>query len=75
MAAEVIWAVQWWQKNKLDGINNHLIRKARVPVLFATRKLARAFIRRKFGYIAERPDLRKEPYGWRMPKAVKVNIR
>jgi len=43
-------------------------------VLFRTRQAAREWIKTKYGYIAERPDLQAEPHGWRMPKAVKVKI-
>ena len=45
-----------------------------MPRIFRTRKQANDFIREKYGYIAVRKDLRNEPHGWRLPKAIKVTI-
>lgn len=42
--------------------------------VFESRDAAREFIKSKYGYIATRPDLRREPHGWRMPVAVKVVV-
>ena len=44
--------------------------------VFESRDAAREFIKSKYGYIAgsPRPDLRREPHGWRMPVAVKVVV-
>ena len=69
-----IWAAQWHSKNKLDGDRKHILNEDCLPVLFRTRQAAREWIKTKYGYIAERPDLQAEPHGWRMPKAVKVKI-
>lgn len=44
------------------------------PVLFRTRREAQLFIAKEYGYLRHRPDLRAEPHGWRMPKAVKVEV-
>lgn len=35
---------------------------------------ARSFIKEKYGYIATRGDLQREPHGWRVPQAVKVSV-
>lgn len=46
-----------------------------VPTLtFRTRRAAAAFIKDRYGYIAERADLRREPHGWKMPVPVRVRI-
>ena len=41
---------------------------------FKTKRQALAHIRKHYGYIAHRPDLRKLPHCWRVPKPVKVWI-
>ena len=69
-----LWAAEWYSKNLLDGERRHIINLNCLPALFRTRRECRAFIKEKYGYIAERPDLRVEPHGWRMPQAVKVEI-
>jgi hypothetical protein len=70
------WGVMWHSQNKLDGVSKFLIYNspARIPHIFKTRRLANVFIEAVYGYIRTRPDLRAEPHGWRMPKAVKVTI-
>jgi len=69
-----LWAAEWHSKNYLDGDRRHIIYENLLPALFKTRRECRAFIKEKYGYIAERPDLQAEPHGWRTPKAVKVII-
>jgi hypothetical protein len=69
-----IWAGQWHSFNRLDGDVRHILYENNLPKLFRTRKLCREFIKEKYGYIAERQDLQKEPHGWCMPKAIKVNV-
>ena len=68
------WAVQWRSKNRLNGEAKHFMWNGTTPHLFATRREARAWIEREYGYIRSRPDLRSEPHGWRMPKSVKVEV-
>jgi hypothetical protein len=43
--------------------------------VFPTRRACRAYIDVHFGYLRERPDLRAEPYGYRMPQAVRVTVQ
>ncbi len=43
-------------------------------MLFRTRAECRAWIDEHYGYIRTRADLRAEPHGWRMPRAVKVRV-
>jgi hypothetical protein len=44
------------------------------PLLFLTRKDARAYIEKVYGYIKTRDDLRGPPHNWRLPKAIKLNV-
>ena len=69
-----LWAAEWHSNNELDGECRHIIYENCLPALFRKRKECRAFIKDKYGYIADRPDLRAEPHGWRIPQAVKVEI-
>ncbi len=69
-----LWAGEWHSNNRLDGETRHILYNNRLPVLFRTRQECRAFIREKYGYIKNRPDLKAEPHGWRMPQAIKVKI-
>ncbi len=69
-----LWAVRWHSRNKLDGDTKHILYENCLPMLFRTRKEARVWIENKYGYIRSRPDLRGEPHGWRLPKAIKVVI-
>ena len=70
-----LWAAQWRSESKRDGKDEWLIRELRIPKLFTTRKEARSWIEFVYGYIRTRPDLRAEPHGWKMPRAVKVTVR
>lgn len=67
------WAILWRSNNRLEGKNSHLICRwdTGVPT-YSTRKEARSVIEQDWGYIRNRPDLRAEPHGWKMPIAVKV---
>lgn len=70
------WAAKWRSKNFIDGTTEHFIRFQEGQIcVFTTRKDARDFITEKYGYIKDRPDLRKEPHGWKMPIPVRVEIR
>ena len=72
--SRVIWGIRWHSKNRSDGVSEHLMYKGCLPLLFTTRREARAYIQKWYGYIKERDDLRREPHGWRLPTAVKVSI-
>lgn len=69
-----LWGAQWRSRSKLSGARRHLIHRDGLPVLFCTRSEARAFIVAEYGYIAQGRDLRTEPHGWRMPRAVRVRV-
>lgn len=68
------WGVEWRSDNRLDGRTRHFMWDGVVPLLFRTRREARDHIRKEWGYIGDRPDLRREPHGWKMPHAVRVVI-
>jgi hypothetical protein len=70
-----LWAAQWHSKNQLDGDKKSIIYEDLYPKLFRTRAACREWIKEKYGYIAEREDLRAEPHGWRMPQPVRVEIK
>ncbi|KKN75777.1 hypothetical protein LCGC14_0376530 [marine sediment metagenome] len=69
------WGAMWHSKNHLDDVTEHLLYKDRVPVLFTTRQQARDYIKKVYGYIGSRSDLRAEPHGWRLPRPVRVEVR
>ena len=69
------WGVLWISKGGLDGDDQHLVRNSDcLPVLFKTRREAKAWIDENYGYIKTRKDLRAYPHGWRLPIPVKVHL-
>ena len=68
------WGVEWRSKNQLDGVTRRLQWDHDLR-LFRTRRECRAFIEKEWGYIKQRQDLRIEPHGWRLPLAVRVEVR
>lgn len=74
MRPVVRWAVEWHSKNRLDGETRYFMWAGETPLLFRTRARARAHIVEEFGYIKTRLDLQAEPHGWKMPRAVKVEV-
>lgn len=70
------WVPRWYSKNKLDGERKRLMLWDKGEFkLFRTRKKCEAWIKEHYSYIRDREDLRKEPHGWRLPKAVKVFVQ
>jgi hypothetical protein len=73
------WAVEWHSVNAVDGDRRHLqwdnTFEHTFPHLFRTRRECAAYIKRHHGYLKDRPDLRREPFGWRMPRPVRVLMR
>jgi hypothetical protein len=69
MDSIVRWGGLW-----KDRFSEHLLFEDRLPVLFRTRREARTWIEKKYGYIRKRKDLRVAPHYWRLPTAVKVTI-
>lgn len=69
------WGIQWRSENELDGKVEHLMWDyGTTPLLFKTRREARAYCKETYGYIRHRPDLRAEPHGWKPARVVKVRI-
>lgn len=53
---------------------NEATRPMMVLPLFTTKAQCQRYIKERFGYIAKRPDLRREPHNRRMPKPVRVTV-
>lgn len=70
-----LWAAKWIIENALDGRSERILYEHCLPRLFTTRDACRCWIAEKYGYIADRPDLKTEPHGWRLPKAVEVTVK
>ena len=70
------WTILWRENNRLDGRREFFMWDPGTagPYLFRTRREAREEIKKRWGYIARRPDLRKEPHGWKMPVPMKVTV-
>lgn len=68
------WGLLWRSRNLVDGETQHIIMCDCLPVLFRTRREARAYASEHLGYIRPRLDLRREPHGWRMPQPVRLTI-
>lgn len=68
------WGLLSDTTTQLDGRRVHLIFENCLPVIFKTRREAREYAEKRFGYIKARPDLRREPHCCRMPKAVRVRV-
>lgn len=71
---KTLWAAEWHEKSQLDGERRYILWENLLPALFRSRKECREFIKKKYGYISTRQDLRQEPFGWRMPQPVKVKV-
>ncbi|KKN76881.1 hypothetical protein LCGC14_0365320 [marine sediment metagenome] len=69
-----LWAAEWRSKNIQDGESRHILYDNCLPALFRTRRECREYIKARYGYIAHCPDLQTEPHGWKVPKAIKVDI-
>ena len=70
------WGIEWHSVNRLDGQQRHVMWEGPGrPFFFSTRRNARAFLKAKWGYIKERPDLQAEPHGWRIPQAVRIEVQ
>jgi len=71
------WGILQHSENHLDGKREYLDGDASHPCrtrLFYTREEARRFNNERYGYIRNRPDLQREPHGWKLPKVVCVVI-
>ena len=76
-SGRIVWGALWRQNSYLDGgPRSHIINGPDcLPVLFRTRRAARDYIEKHYGYIRDRRDLREQPHGWMLPAPVRVEIR
>jgi len=63
-----MYAIFWHSSKKFILLYEHGL-----PILFRTRKEAREYVKKRYGYIKGRKDLRKAPFGFRMPKIVRFS--
>jgi hypothetical protein len=70
------WVPAWYSKNQTDGETRRFMTfdYDQRDFICRTRRECRTLIREQWGYIAKRTDLRREPHGWRLPRAVRVRI-
>ena len=73
----VMWGVLWRSNNQLDGRTEYLIRDYDDGnlVLFRSCRDTRVWIEAHYGHLRTRPDLQREPFGWKMPIPVRVEMR
>lgn len=71
-----LWGIMWRCRSRLEGLHEHLLWDSSigVPYVFRTKRAAQERIRKAYGYLRNRPDLRREPHCWRMPRAVRVLV-
>lgn len=67
---QTAWSLKWRSENRLDGKYEYLM----ASVQFDTRLKAREYLSEHYGYMRDRPDLMREPHGWKMPLVVKVRV-
>ena len=70
----VRWGILWRSKNKLDGKTEQLMFLNCEPLLFSTRREAKEYIKKEYGYIIHRIDLQNEPFGWKLPRPIRLLI-
>jgi len=70
------WAIQWISNSRLDGTTRYFMGEPTrgMTMLFRTRKQARTYRDKHWGYIRYRTDLQDEPHGWKLPRVVRVNV-
>lgn len=72
----ILWGLEWQSENRRDGLTRHLVNLPNtLPALFRTRREAREYRRKRYGYIQRRRDLQAEPHGWKMPRVVRVAVK
>ena len=70
------WAIQKRSQCRLDGYREFLDHEPirGLPIVFRTRSQAREYLEERYASWRNRPDLKREPHGWKMPRVVKVKI-
>lgn len=44
------------------------------PLLFVTKKQAKEYADKEWGYLRKREDIRRAPHFWRMPKIIRITL-
>lgn len=72
------WAILWPSENRLDGKSELLMGSpdTQMTWLFNTRREARQHhaLQTYNSMLRRRPDLRREPHGWRARRPVRVKV-
>lgn len=71
----VWWGIEWRNDSAFTGRRRQYLVWEHDVRLYRTRQACREFIEERFGYIRKRPDLKAKPHGWRIPRAVRVEVR
>jgi len=83
MKEKTAWAIKCAYDNLSEGYQEHIecdwkrkeATRTGLPwLIFRTRAEARAYREDRYGYLRDRPDLKLEPFGWKMPKVIKVIV-
>ena len=69
-----MWGIKWVSDSRLDGHTEYICGTLTGWEVFRTRAEARSFRNSHYGYIRDRPDLKAEPFGWKLPQVIKVII-
>ena len=72
LESDVRWAIRWRSVGFTP--TEHIVYENRMPVLFRTRAEARVWIDKEYGHIRGRKDLRDWPFGWRIPRPIRVKV-
>ena len=70
----VRWAAKWRSVCPAALPGDGLLGEGDGVKTFRTRRECREWIEREYGYIKTRQDLRATPFGWRLPRAVRVKV-
>ena len=70
-----LWGVLWRSNRRATGVPMRLVSCGNgIPALFLTRREARAWIKERYGYIPNRPDMHGCPHGWKMPIPIHITV-
>lgn len=77
--SDFVWGIKHRKTSAcIDGPSEHIDRPVPwhyfAPVVFQTRREAREHIKKHWGYIRNRPDLKAAPHGWTVPVPVKIRV-
>lgn len=64
----------WLPRWKGNRLTPDRLMAGRAGKVFDTKRECKAFIDETWGYIKTRPDLRRAPHFWRLPKPVRVRV-